>query len=56
MNIILYITEFVICSLFFCFFFVCLFVFEYVSLFKFEERLLEEILSTSLSDYNINDG
>ena len=48
MDIILYVTEFVICSLFF-------FVFEYVfMLFRFEERLLEEILSTSLSDYNIN--
>lgn len=54
MDIILYITEFVICSLFFCFCF-C-FVIECVALFKFEERLLEEILSTSLSDYNINVG
>ena len=48
MDIIVYITGFVICTFFF---------FEYVfMLFRFEERLLGEIFSTSLSDYDINVG
>lgn len=52
MDIILYVTELVICCLFV---FVVVVVFEYMfMLFRFEERLLGEILSTSLSDYNIN--